>query len=503
MASRYWVGGSGNWSDTAHWSNASGGTGGYSVPGVSDSAYFRDTSYPAGVSSTINIDIDVTCNSISFQRSLTEPQNIINLAGRTITVGRSLIFNHENFDLSGATINFGRIGVTINGLLIFYNTGSPIYDTENLTINVIKRNNTYNSSIYFYQDEMVIPNMFVDFSNDLGISTFNLIIQEENCNIHIGTLSNNVKEDLIAYVYICAKANSSFHFTNFNFSGSLEDNFQISFNGDDYSGDFVSPVHLIQTSGSVSVERLSLYNIISSGGATWVNKYSIYFEYETVSGWTYFSPLYWIGGSGDILLPENWSLTSGGSSSTHHPFKYVTDSGDPVVYSDDTIFDLIFDENSFTENDSLVSFYITDIMYGLTDGNYSCKSIISTNATKTFTLKYTNESNLKTCNISIFDLLLNNKITICGNILDWEDYTTACCIMFSLRLRFFQNGATLGPQFLLGMYESSSYGNLQLESDIILGEFSGIYIRQVTNFDSNGYDITSPIYIFGYYGGGS
>lgn len=44
MANRYWVGGAGDWTDTAHWSTTSGGSGGASVPGISDDVYFDGNS---------------------------------------------------------------------------------------------------------------------------------------------------------------------------------------------------------------------------------------------------------------------------------------------------------------------------------------------------------------------------------------------------------------------------------------------------------------------------
>lgn len=40
MATKYWVGNGGNWSDTAHWSLSSGGAGGASVPTIADSVIF-------------------------------------------------------------------------------------------------------------------------------------------------------------------------------------------------------------------------------------------------------------------------------------------------------------------------------------------------------------------------------------------------------------------------------------------------------------------------------
>lgn len=36
MANRYWIGGTGNWSDTSHWSASSGGAGGASKPTAAD-----------------------------------------------------------------------------------------------------------------------------------------------------------------------------------------------------------------------------------------------------------------------------------------------------------------------------------------------------------------------------------------------------------------------------------------------------------------------------------
>lgn len=47
MALRYWVGGSGNWNDTAHWSTTSGGSGGASAPTSVDDAFFDANSFSA------------------------------------------------------------------------------------------------------------------------------------------------------------------------------------------------------------------------------------------------------------------------------------------------------------------------------------------------------------------------------------------------------------------------------------------------------------------------
>lgn len=63
MALRYWVGGTGNWNDTGHWSTSSGGGSGASVPTTGDDAIF-DGSSGTG---TCTINIAATPDSIDLQ----------------------------------------------------------------------------------------------------------------------------------------------------------------------------------------------------------------------------------------------------------------------------------------------------------------------------------------------------------------------------------------------------------------------------------------------------
>jgi hypothetical protein len=45
MAERYWVGNTGGWNDTSHWSATSGGAGGASVPGPDDDVIIDESSF--------------------------------------------------------------------------------------------------------------------------------------------------------------------------------------------------------------------------------------------------------------------------------------------------------------------------------------------------------------------------------------------------------------------------------------------------------------------------
>ncbi len=64
MADRYWVGGSGNCNDTAHWSTSSGGAGGASVPTSSDDIVLDSSS---GGSLRISLPVAFSCRNITVE----------------------------------------------------------------------------------------------------------------------------------------------------------------------------------------------------------------------------------------------------------------------------------------------------------------------------------------------------------------------------------------------------------------------------------------------------
>ena len=74
MANRYWVGGSGNWNDTAQWSTSSGGGSGASVPTSTDDV-FVDSSSGFGIfGGTITLDgayLSTVCRDFSSTSGLT------------------------------------------------------------------------------------------------------------------------------------------------------------------------------------------------------------------------------------------------------------------------------------------------------------------------------------------------------------------------------------------------------------------------------------------------
>jgi gliding motility-associated-like protein len=69
---RYWVGGSGHWSESAHWSDRSGGKGGAGVPRTTDNVYFDNLSFTA-VNQQVILSDSAFCKNFIWEGSLYLP----------------------------------------------------------------------------------------------------------------------------------------------------------------------------------------------------------------------------------------------------------------------------------------------------------------------------------------------------------------------------------------------------------------------------------------------
>lgn len=61
---RFWVGDSGDWDDTSHWSITSGGASGFSVPDRFNNIYFDENSFPNDSTGIVNIDVSEFLNCL-------------------------------------------------------------------------------------------------------------------------------------------------------------------------------------------------------------------------------------------------------------------------------------------------------------------------------------------------------------------------------------------------------------------------------------------------------
>src|SRR3989338_2828943 len=99
MANRFWVLGTGNTSDTAHWSATTGGAGGQTVPVAGDTVTFDSNSCTAA---TVPIDVALSATSITINKS---DLTLIHNAGTTLTGAMTLTAGTVN--TNGQTCSWG------------------------------------------------------------------------------------------------------------------------------------------------------------------------------------------------------------------------------------------------------------------------------------------------------------------------------------------------------------------------------------------------------------
>jgi hypothetical protein len=137
--SRYWVGGTGNWSDTAHWSYSSGGASGAPVPTSAEDVYFDANSFSA-VSQTVTLTATSSCQNMNWTGALNNPT--FNKVGFAIKIYGSLTFisamtlsgtGAQQFFGSATNLTITTNGLAIGGLIQFRNSSGKWTLQDNLT----------------------------------------------------------------------------------------------------------------------------------------------------------------------------------------------------------------------------------------------------------------------------------------------------------------------------------------------------------------------------------
>ena len=108
MASRFWVGGTGNTSDTAHWSATTGGAGGQTVPVAGDTVDFDTNS---GTAATVTVDVALAAASITINKS---DLTLTHSAGTTLTGNMTLTTGTLN--TNGMTCSWGSFSSGNNNI---------------------------------------------------------------------------------------------------------------------------------------------------------------------------------------------------------------------------------------------------------------------------------------------------------------------------------------------------------------------------------------------------
>jgi hypothetical protein len=120
MANRFWVGGTGNWSDNLnHWSASTGGAANATLPGATDNVFFDASSF-SGAGQIVTVDAAASCLSMDWTGATNSPtlafgSNIINYSGNLTFIAAMTTTSAAGagrLDKAGATTST----LTTNGL---------------------------------------------------------------------------------------------------------------------------------------------------------------------------------------------------------------------------------------------------------------------------------------------------------------------------------------------------------------------------------------------------
>lgn len=114
MANRFWVGGTGDWSDTAHWSATSGGASGVAIPTAADDVFFDSASSGASYTATINTGATRLARSITCAAPATGDLTLAGTAALTVS-GSITLYAGMTWSYSGAYTMNGAGTVTSAG----------------------------------------------------------------------------------------------------------------------------------------------------------------------------------------------------------------------------------------------------------------------------------------------------------------------------------------------------------------------------------------------------
>ncbi|WP_412850771.1 beta strand repeat-containing protein [Chryseobacterium sp. PMSZPI] len=285
----YWVGGSGNWNDNTHWSNASGGTGGYCVPGPGDNVFFDAGSGFTTTSRTVTLDGTGYVHNIIFSGSAVAPTftqsgtQTLNIYGSSEwqsgmgTINIANIYYRNNNEDKTITSNGVITGLqttsSSNGVYFEETMSISLQDDFNVNSNLNLQRGTWNTndhtvtiySDFYANSSLATKTMNLGSSNIFlraASSTFNtanpnLTLNAGTSNIHFTNLSS-LSVNLYGFI---AQAGQSFYDLTLDNVNSLPTTRIIS------GGTAANPLnfHKVELKGSATILGYNNFNQLILG----------------------------------------------------------------------------------------------------------------------------------------------------------------------------------------------------------------------------------------------
>jgi len=134
----YWVDGSGNFNESSHWSNTSGGSSGSMVPNANSKLIFDDNSFVGGSGGSVTLTEDLEVASIV---ALNDKEIVFDLNGFNLFLSGNTLLSSDKFTIKNGTIIFNNNNVESENIIEL--KGSSL---EDLSI-AIHENNVGNWNI--------------------------------------------------------------------------------------------------------------------------------------------------------------------------------------------------------------------------------------------------------------------------------------------------------------------------------------------------------------------
>jgi len=431
MATRYWVGGSGNWSDnTNHWSDSSGGSPGASKPTSSDDVVFDTNSHNSDYTCTVNETSycdDFTLNNpssgavtLAGTSSLRVSGNFLLASGSSFTHTSSLNFYGQASVTKTITTN----SVTIYSRIYFYISSSTHQLQDDL--------NCAGSTIYLGSGVIFDPNSH-DVNVEIGSGTTLYIYG----NFTFYNLSVTSIHDYLSSLYLVDNITITNSFTANGYSAtsrllilSIKFNEQRSI-----------------TAESVTITNCDFQDVNAAGNADWDLSGSTggCASGGNNTGITFTTPTsrYWVATSGGYWYnTTSWSTSDGGGSGASvpliHDTVYFTSNS---ITSDDRSIDIgsqrlaSIDFSNVTNSPKLAG---ANSPYFF--GSVNLTGIGSITSTRTFYFTVHGSSTLNTNNLTLpnslylscesftlqSNLSITNDLYLGAGIIDFNDYNVDC-----------------------------------------------------------------------------
>ena len=306
MAARFWVGGPGNYNDTAHWGITSGGAGGASVPTSADTATFDMLSSTTAY--TVTLTATATCSDLTVGNPLT---------GAVTFAGSSAL------DIYGSLSYAAGINLTHTGLTTFRATsGTKTIATNG---NTILGNITFNGSGGTFQLTTPLTCSGATLTRIVGTFSANgQLVTLTNPNVTLsGSWLSGANFASLTIVPTAVKTCTA-TLTSFTCTGTFTYLATDSVNRPQLRGNATVGIVSTITSAAFNINGIDLRDITKagagSGNLSAASNYSG--DCGGNSGWTF-----------TTAATQTWSGTSGGNWSTNAWTSRVPLPHDNVVIS--------------------------------------------------------------------------------------------------------------------------------------------------------------------------